>query len=331
MTIQEILAGIQKSAIATAAGGQLTTEQAKEFIDLVVAQSDFLKMIQTVQMTSSTYQLNTIDIASRVMRKAPEGTDPGFTQGVTISPRTLTQSESILPYDVTFSFLEENIEGGGAEQKINQMFAAAFGNELLDLGINGDDSLAETITDANDDDIDDVTGLSQNDHTFLRQNDGWIAIARADAAVHKVELVLDEEGNPTTSWKNEFKKILAALPNKWKRAPGELLFLVSPDVETKYRNELGERSTALGDVYLTQDKSSQYQGVPVKSIPFWPGGTIPKIMLTKPKNLAIGIGRNIRVGRQIQERKRIIEYTITAKTDFEYVVSDAIVLGERAS
>jgi hypothetical protein len=322
MTIREILAAVQKAAIATTTGGQLTTEQAKQFIDLVVSQSDFLKAIQTVQMTSNTYQLNTIDIASRVMRSAAEGQDPGFTQGVTITPRTLVYKESILPYDVTFSFLEENIEGGNAESKINEMFAKAFGNELLDLGINGDESLAETITDGGGDGLDDSTSLSQNDHTFLRQNDGWLRLARVDSGVHKVVLP-----SSITSYKTELKRVLQAMPNKWKSNPGELVYLVAPEFETAYRDELGERATALGDAFLAQSKTAEYQGILVKPVPYMP---MDKVMLTKVKNLAIGIGRNMRVGREINERKRQLEYTITAKSDFQYVVSDMMVLAEKA-
>lgn len=325
MTNQEILAAIQKSAISTIVGGQLTTEQAKEFIDLVVSQNDFLKSIQTVQMVSSKYQLNTIEIASRIMRAAAEGTDPGFTQGVTITPRELEYKEAILPYDITFSFLEENIEGENAESKINQMFAKAFGNEILDLAINGDESLAAAITDANSNGFDDVTGLSQNDHTFLRQNNGWLEIAKDDSAVHAVTLSAS-----ITSWKAEFKKILQAMPNKWKGNVADLVFLVAPDVETAYRDELGERSTALGDAFLTQAKNAQYQGIDVKPIPFWPGGSKPVVILTKAKNLAVGIGRNMRFGRQVQERKRVTEFTITAKIDYNYAVSDMIVMAEKA-
>lgn len=331
MTIQEILAMIQKAAIATAVGGQLTTEQSKQFIDLVVAQNSLLQKIQTVQMVASTYQLNTIDIASRVMRAATEGSDPGFTQGVSINPRTLTQKESILPYDITFSFLEENIEGANAESKINEMFAKSFGNDLLDLAINGDESLAATITDANTDGKDDTTGLSQNDHTFLRQNDGWLKLMRADAAVNDVVLSAN-----ITSWKAEFKKILAAMPNKYKNNPAELALLVSPDVETEYRDELAGRATALGDIYQVQNRTAQYQGVDVVPVPFFPGNSTshypsgPVVVLTKYKNLAIGIGRNLRVGRQVNERKRVIEYTVTTKSDFNYVTGDLIVLGQKA-
>lgn len=331
MTIQEILAKIQKAQIATAAGGQLTTQQAKEFIDLTVAQSALLQKIQTVQMVSSTYQLNMIDIASRVMRSAAEGVAPTNVQGVTITPRTLTQKESILPYDITFSFLEENIEQADAESKINAMFAKAFANDLLDLAINGDEALDETITDTTPaDGADDTTGLSQNDHTFLRQNDGWLKLARNDASVNDVTL-----SSSITSWKTEFKKILAAMPNKWKTNPADLVFLVSPDVDTEYRDELAARQTALGDEYQIKNKRAEYQGVIVEPVPFMPGtGTShypagPIVLLTKYKNLAIGVGRDLRFGRQVQERKRVVEYTITNKTDFNYVAGEMIVLAQK--
>ena len=332
MTPEEILAAIKKAAIATATGGQLTTEQAKAFIDLTVEQNKLLSKIQTVQMQSSTYQLNTIDIANRIMRKAVEGTDPGFIQGVTITPRELSYIESIIPYDVTFSFLEENIEGQNAESKINQMFAKSFGNNLIDLAINGDTSLAAAITDANADGLDDTTGLSQNDHSFLIQNDGWLKIARNDAGVHTYTLPADLS---TTTWKAIFKNVLKKMPSKWKGNPADLVLLVSPDVETEYRDELGERATPMGDQYTVENRMAQYQGINVEPIPFWPGiDTVnypvgPVVVLTKYQNLAAGIGRNMRVGRFVNERKRVVEYTITAKTDFNYVVSDLMVLAEK--
>ncbi|MDD4291983.1 MAG: P2 family phage major capsid protein [Clostridia bacterium] len=327
MTTEEILALLNKAAISRATGGQLTTEQAKQFIDTVVAQSDFLQKIQTVQMTSGTYQLNTIEIASRVMRAATEGVAPSNTAGVTITPRSLTSKEVILPYDITFSFLEENIEGQNAEGKINQMFAKAFGNDNLDLATNGNESLAATITDADADGLDDTTGLSQNDHDFLTANDGWLRLARVDSTVHDYVIPAD----PTAlGWKSVFKNMLKLMPNKWKANTDELVFLVAPDVEVSYRDELGTRNTALGDALLAEKRRASYQGIIVEPMPFMPGGNTPSVMLTKPKNLGIGIGRNIRVGRQIQERKRVIEYTITAKTDYNYVLGDMIVLGEKA-
>lgn len=330
MTIQEILARIEKAQITTAVGGQLTTQQSIEFIDLVVSQNALLQKLQSVQMTSSSYQLNTIEVGNRIMRAATEGTDPGTAKGVTITPRTLTSKEAIIPYDIGFSFLEENIEGANAESKINSMFAKQAGNEILDLGINGDEDLEETITDDNSDSADDTTGLTQNDHSFLRQNDGWLKLMRDDGNVNDVTISAS-----VTSWKAEFKKLMKAMPNKWKTNPEDLVFLVSPDVEEEYRDELSARNTGLGDKYETENARAKYKGSIVEPVSFFPGvgtshyPTGPIVVLTKYKNLAVGIGRNMRVGRQIQERKRIIEYTITTKIDYNYVTGEMIVLGQK--
>ena len=331
MTPEEILTLINKAAITTATGGQLSTEQAKQFFDLTVKQSDLLQAVQTVLMTSDTYELNTIEIASRQMRGATEAVAPTDLISPTITPRTLSAKESILPYDIGFSWLETNIEGANAESKLNGMFATSFGNDLIDLAINGNETLAATITDADADGVDDTTGLVQNDHSFLRQNNGWIYTARNDSDVHSYEIPADLT---TITWKEIFKNMLALLPVKWRTNPAELAFLVSPDVDDAYKYELSARATALGDAFLTENRrATAASGITVIPVPFFPAITNPagpSVMLTKLKNLGVGVGRNMRVGRQVQERKRVIEYTITGKTDFNYVVSDMIVLGEMA-
>lgn len=302
MDPKDLLAMVRK-AVETSSGGQLTTEQAKKFFDTVVQQDEFISKIQTVNMTSSTYQLNTIGVASRVMRGAAEGTAPEDTVGVTITPRTLTTKEVILPFDVTFSFLEENIEGGNAKTLLNTLFAKSFKNDTLDLAINGDES-------------------SQDN--FLKMNDGWLTIADDDSTVHDYTIA----ASPT--WKTVFSGMLALMPTKWRGNVSELCFLVAPDVEQAYRDELGARNTALGDSMIVDNRGSQYNGITIVPCPFMPGGASPKVLLTKYQNLAIGIGRDMRFGSQIQERKRVIEYTITAKIDFNYVSGDMIVLGQKA-
>lgn len=304
MDPKELLALIAKSQIAVATGGQLTVEQANKFIDLVISLSSFLGKIQSPKMTSSTYQLNTIGLASRILRGATEGQDlTGSTTPTvapTITPVQLSTKEVIIPFDVTFSFLEENIEGGNAEQMLNNLFAKAFMNDVLDLAINGDTTSADGT---------------------LKILDGWLKKAAADASVHTYAIPA------TPTYKSVFQAMLKLLPLKWKSNPADLCFMVAPDVETQFRDELGSRNTVLGDKYITEFAPSFYQGIAVVPIAAMPGASTPKIMLTKYDNLAVGFGRNMRVGRQVQERKRIIEYTITAKTDAKYVVGDMIVLG----
>ena len=320
LTNEQIQELIRKAAISTATGGQLNTEQAKELIDLVVSQNEFLQKIQTVQMTASEYQLSLLDLNSRMLRRATEGVAPAETFGVNITPRTLNYKETILPFDVTFSFLEENIEGSNADAKIQRAFAKQFGNDLLDLAINGDEALAALITDVDTDGLDDTTGLSQNDHSFLRQNDGWIKTALNDNDAH--QFVIPN----TTDYKAVFKSMFKLMPNKWRRDIPNLIFLVSPNVEIEYRSQLGERVTALGDSMVVDRRKAQFNGIDVDPLPYMPDETI---IFTHAKNLAVGIGRAMRIGRQVQERKRAIEYTVTAKTDAEYAVSDQLVIGQQ--
>ena len=320
LTNEQIQELIRKAAISTATGGQLNTEQAKELIDLVVSQNEFLQKIQTVQMTASEYQLSLLDLNSRMLRAGVEGVAPTEIFGVNINPRTLKYKETILPFDVTFSFLEENIEGSNADAKIQRAFAKQFGNDLLDLAINGDEALAALITDVDTDGLDDTTGLSQNDHSFLRQNDGWIKTALNDNDAH--QFVIPN----TTDYKAVFKSMFKLMPNKWRRDIPNLIFLVSPNVEIEYRSQLGERVTALGDSMVVDRRKAQFNGIDVDPLPYMPDETI---IFTHAKNLAVGIGRAMRIGRQVQERKRAIEYTVTAKTDAEYAVSDQLVIGQQ--
>lgn len=320
LTNEQIQELIRKAAISTATGGQLNTEQAKELIDLVVSQNEFLQRIQTVQMTASEYQLSLLDLNSRMLRAGVEGVAPTETFGVNINPRTLKYNETILPFDVTFSFLEENIEGNNADAKIQRAFAKQFGNDLLDLAINGDEALAALITDVDTDGLDDTTGLSQNDHSFLRQNDGWIKTALNDNDAH--QFVIPN----TTDYKAVFKSMFKLMPNKWRRDIPNLIYLVSPNVEIEYRSQLGERVTALGDSMVVDRRKAQFNGIDVDPLPYMPDETI---IFTHAKNLAVGIGRAMRIGRQVQERKRAIEYTVTAKTDAEYAVSDQLVIGQQ--
>lgn len=298
MTVKELLAAIQKGTISTSTGGQLTAEDADHFIVTTIDQSALLQKFSVRKMKSSTANMDTVGLAARVMRKATEG-ETATGVAATIARRTLTTVEVILPYDVTDSFLEENIEGENAYQTLNTLFATSFGNDLLDLSMNGDEDSADD---------------------FLLINDGYIDIVEADAAVH------DFDTNGSTDFKGTvFPGMLALLPNKWKINRKDLAFFVSPADYEDYLDEIATRGTAAGDAALTEGRRFPYKGIPIEEHPFIPDGTH---ILTNPKNLWIAFGRDMTYEMQRQGRKRLTEYTITAKIDFNYAVSDALVLAE---
>lgn len=288
---------LNKADVTTSTGGQMSAENADKFISTVIEQSDLLKMVTAYRMKAAQRTIDSIAIGSRQLIYAAEGTEPNTNATLTLPRRTLTNKEVLLPYKLTDSFLEENVEGGSAESAITAAFAAAFANDLADLMINGDED---------------------SGNTFLALNNGILKIAGADS------LVNDFTVNTGMSYKDIFKGMLSVLPQKYHKFKKELAFMVSPTDEIEYRNELAARNTALGDAILAGDAPVYYQGIKVLPVYAMPE---TKFLLTTPKNFALGIGRDIRYEKERKMKARAWEYMLTAKVDFEYAVSELIVLG----
>jgi len=297
MSNEEIIKLI-KAQILTTAGGQLSAKELDAFIDTCVEQSKFLGMARVERDIATTLNLDTLGVSSRIMVKGTEATEPSADEkaGVSIGRRSLTPIEAILPYDISFSFLRSNIEKEGAEAKINNVFARQFANDTVDLAFNGDTASA---------------------NGCLKITDGYIKRAKADADAHTDTYVADDKIIDV------LLAMLETLPSKWRGNLSELAFLMSPKNELKYRQELATRNTALGDIYLVKNDPIAFQGIKCEPIAQMPD---TEIMLTMPINLAVGYGSELRVGKQLQERKRLVEYTLGTFVDANYVVSDQVVL-----
>lgn len=277
-------------------------EAASRFIDLTVDQSTILKKITIEKNIASERFLDTIGVGSRMIMKAgePAVVSSGDIKKPTLSRRSLVPVDCILPYDISFKWLDENIERQNAEETINRSFAAQFSNDLVDLLINGDKAAA-----------------AGADQKFLQITDGLKVKLAADSRAH-----FSNRGE-SVDWKGiVFPAMLKALPSKYKTDPSKLMFLTSFDLADEYISSLAERGTPLGDIYLTEGRNACYKGVPVQPVPSMPYGMV---ILANPRNLAIGFGSNIKVYRQLKPRELNIEYTITARVDFNYADSNGIV------
>lgn len=297
-------AAIDTSTIATY--GKLNPEQSDKFIDYMVDNSPFMKDIQTIKMSGPEYDLDFIGVSSRIIRKGQEATAPTNQAGVTTLTKRLTSTEIILPQDISFSFLEDNIERGNAEDHIAKLLATQFGNDVCDLAINGD------------------TTASGDDEDFLKIGDGFIKKAKASLAVH----VFDT--NASVDYKGVvFGGMLDKLPNKHKVNLGELRYYVSPNVASAYIEQLTTRQTAWADELLQTGKLPQYKGVTIFPVQYWPDDCI---ILTPRKNLATGVQRYFTFDRERNPRKRIIEFTMTSRiAPAEIVCDDALVVGYNAA
>ena len=93
---------------------------------------------------------------------------------------------------------------------------------------------------------------------------------------------------------------MKTLPSEHLRDKSAMRYLTSVDADLDYRNTLAERATAVGDKFLEGDAPVLYSGVPVQPIPLFPenlgaGSDQTVILLCNPKNIHVGIWRQIRV------------------------------------
>lgn len=301
MENRRVLKAVTSSDLNT--GGRLNPQQADRFITYMVDQSAFLQEIRLERMDSPTFDLDTLGVGSRLIRKAVEAQEPTNVVGIQTGKKQLNTVEAILPADISITFLEDNIERAGAEDTIARLLAAQFKNDLIDLMFNGD------------------TGdVGSPDHDFLILDDGLIKLAKASTGTHKFDT------NASTDYKGVvFPGMLQMLPDKWKQDKESLRFLVSPSVAEAYVDQLATRNTQLGDELLQTGRLPMFQGVKIRPVPYLPDNVL---FLTPIKNIAAGVQRQFTVDRERRPRRRIVEYTMTMRFDAaQIVIDDALVIG----
>jgi hypothetical protein len=285
-------------------GGILGAQQSKHFITTTLKQSSFLQQLRIETGIKTTRDLDFVGVGSRLLHAPVEDVAPDDSKlkGINTGRRSLAPVEVMLPYNISLKYLEENIEGDNVEDTINTLFAKQFSNDILDLAFNGNTKVDP----------------GNPDYNFLKITDSFISHLMSDP-----NHVFVEKGD-SSDWKDQlFPQMYKKLPDKYKSNPGQLSFLVSFDDEDQYRSQLSDRSTNLGDVYLTENVRAMYKGIPVEPVPYINSGLA---ILTNKKNLALGFGRDITVYKMANPRARRIEYTITAKLDFNYVLTDLLVV-----
>jgi HK97 family phage major capsid protein len=294
----ELLHG-ESRAIAVAdiaSAGKLTDETASAFLDYVVGDQPTLSVIERRTMNSPTARLDRIGVGSRQLVAATENTAPTDTDSISFAARSLSVTEAIWAEDISWSFLEDNIAGGNAEQQIANVVAKAIGEELNDLAWNGDGS----------------TG------TFLAINTGFETLLNADSDVSDV----DQTSNTTAL--TALNALYKAMPSQY-RTIGDQRIFCSPGFATEYMEALGNRATALGDTTLTGGSSGlAYFGIPITVDRHLDAD---KIYMTPASNLVVGFHRDVTQEMEWNPRKRQIELTFSMRFDYQYKFGGVVARG----
>ena len=307
MSNEELIEVLKAHIDTSDPSGIASAQDAEEFIDLAVEQTQVLGMIRVETGIRSAFNLDNMALGEPVTVKATEGTapDPADVVAVTRTRKALTPQEVIAAFDVTFSFLRKNIERGRVNETLNRIFAKRFGKDIVLMAFMGDTSnIGSTRTDK-----------------ALKAIDGFVTQASTDPAVHSYTIPASPNYSTTV-----FPSMLGLLPKDYRDQREDLAFFVSADVYDAYAAEIGSRATALGDMLLAGPWSQNLSFMGVKLIPVF-GLDTGNILLTLKENLVVGFGQELTVGRDIDNRERLLKVTLTAEVDAKYVVGDALVIG----
>ena len=274
---------LQKADLAladlTVGGGLLKPAQAQKFMRLLIKDSPLMQLATVVPMASPKQQISKIKFGSRVLRPGQEATPLGAGDRAKPDLSQVELDAKLFKAEVRLSdeVLEDSIERGELRQTIMEMMAEAISRDMEDVLINGDTLSADP---------------------FLAVMDGVLKQATSN--------VVDAGGNHIS--KNLLRDVLKTVPSEHLRDKKAMRFLTSVDADLDYRNSLAERATAVGDRLLEGDTPVLYSGVPLQPIPLFPEtlgatGDQTSLLLCNPKNIHVGIWRNIRIesARDISE------------------------------
>lgn len=322
MNAEELLQKVlNTTAVGAAGGGILKPAQANKFIDYMWDETALTSMVRKVKMNNPTAEIDKIAVGRRLARKASEGTDDGQNVDPTFAKISMTTVKIRLDWELTTESLEDNIEGESLEDHVARLMATQLGNDLEDLYINGDTADADAL---------------------LKSLDGFVKRFLAGAHVVSAGTGLD---------KAVFNKVVKTMPRKYLSRRGDLRFFTSPGLLQDFLNTTTDASGGAfanlqERVYESPGGVTGQGGGSVNLRPF--GVTPVEIPLlpedrahsvdavanpgdyglgvwTFPKNMIVGVQREITVYREFKPKKDSIEYTVYTRVANQIENLDAAV------
>lgn len=261
-----------------ASGGLLNKEQAKKFITQTFEKTVLGNLIHHEQHVARSGEIDKIGIDRRILRAKTENTDDGYRATVKHGKLLYQTTESRLPWEITENALRENIEGQNYEATITNLMTTQLGIDREDLLLNGDTAIANT----------------DPDYDFLKQNDGWIKLIKANG--HTIDRSSVNSGALND---DVFYKMLLAMPNKF--VDKELRWMMAPSMSTKWEQFLVTQARTSGGA-VTDGMINNPAKHPILEVPNFPADCI---LLVNPKNLIVVDTYNVII-RKTKEGKDAI-------------------------
>lgn len=290
---------VEKADIAVSnligSGGYLNPIQANTFIRMLIEQPTLINEVRVVPMNSPTMEINKIGFTSRILQPAPaSGTALAASKrSAPVTDKvTLTTKEVIAEVHIPYDVLEDNIERGSLEDTIMTLISERASLDLEELILLGK----------------------------LGSSDAYLALL--NGVLNQLTSHVVDFGGNTNITKAIFKALIKAMPNKYLRNQAAMRFYVSPDTEIEYADILADRNTLLGDRNIERWPYGMNVafGIPVKGValmPNWAG------VLTYPKNIILGVQRQIMIETDRDIRARVLIVVLTMRMDVKFEEEDA--------
>lgn len=298
---------LQKADLAlsdiTTDGGLLQPAQAQKFMRVLIQEAVVMKLATVVPMRSPKQLIEKIQFGERILRAGNEATALPVADRSKPDTSEVELDAQLFKAEVRLNneVLEDSIERGQLRQTIMQLMAERIATDMDECIVQSNTASADPF-------------LSNLSHGGLFQQ--------------AVSQVVDAGTLFTT--KQTFHNMIKAMPSQFQRNKKDLRYLTSIQSELDYRDSLGERATIGGDKWTTEDVPVQYGGIPVIGVPLFPetlgaGSNTTDVLLTDPKNVNVGIWRNIRVETDKLVSEGVLIIVATLRFDVRFAHEPAVV------
>lgn len=155
---------IKSATVTTNDSSALNFKQVEKFMDMAYDSSSFLKGIRHENRTSAQGTIDKIGVTGRNLRSKIEDTEATNTKKPTFPQVPYSVTPVVLPFEITEEFIRQTqrVRGQNAEEVILRHMTLNYGDNMQDLGFNGDTATLNT----------------DPDYNFLKINDGWLKLAK---------------------------------------------------------------------------------------------------------------------------------------------------------
>jgi len=195
--------------------------------------------------------------------------------------------------------LEDSIERGQLRQTIMQLMAEAIARDVEEVVIRGDRTSPDP---------------------FLAKLDGILKQATSH--------IVDAQAQTTN--KTVLRDIVKSMPHAFMLNRKDLRIFTSISSEVDFKDSLSDRATIIGDKYVEQDVPATYAGIPLVGVPMFPENlgqaqNMTAMILTDPKNINVGIWRQIRIETDKLISDGVLLIVATLRFDVRFAEESATV------